>query len=103
MIRNLLGDSLSAGAKLKISGSENWLSSSKGATNTSGFTAVGAGLRYFEGTFASALTFTSYWSASEGPDDDEWYVGLYYADPSFTIDHRNKKHGFSVRCLKTGN
>jgi Fibrobacter succinogenes major domain (Fib_succ_major). len=99
-LRQFLGDSLQAGGKLKETGIVNWLSPNKGADNSSGFTALGAGFRYFEGTFASILSFTSFWSSTTTSNDDEWYTGLYFADASFTIDHRNKKHGFSVRCLK---
>ena len=78
----------------------HWLMPNKGATNSSGFTALGAGIRYFEGTFASILTYTAFWSATETDNDEEWYSGLYYAETSFIMDFRNKKHGFSIRCLK---
>jgi uncharacterized protein (TIGR02145 family) len=99
-LRDYLGDSIQAGAKLKEPGTAHWLSPNKGADNSSGFTALGAGLRYFEGTFASINSFTSFWSATAISTDDEWYCGLYFGDTAFIIDHRNRKHGFSVRCLK---
>jgi uncharacterized protein (TIGR02145 family) len=99
-LRDFLGDSVSAGGKLKEQGGDHWLSPNKGADNVSSFTALPAGIRYFEGTFASISSYTSMWSSTETETNDEWYAALYFADASFTVDHRNKKHGFSVRCIK---
>ena len=50
---------------LKEAGTSHWLSPNKGADNSSGLTALGAGIRYFEGTFASILSYTCFWSATE--------------------------------------
>jgi uncharacterized protein (TIGR02145 family) len=100
VLRDFLGDSLKGGGKLKETGTAHWLSPNKGADNSSGLTALGAGIRYFEGTFASVLSYTCIWSATQVANDDEWYTGLYFNDSAFSIDHRNKKNGFSVRCLK---
>jgi uncharacterized protein (TIGR02145 family) len=100
VLREFLGDSAKGGGKLKEAGTAHWLSPNKGADNSSGFTALAAGLRYFEGTFSSLLSYTCIWSASEVAEDEIWYTGLYFAEASFIMDHRNKKHGFSVRCLK---
>ncbi len=100
VLSEFLGDSLKGGGKLKEAGTAHWLSPNTGADNSSAFTAVGAGIRYFEGTFASVLSYASLWSATGVANDDEWYTGLYFDDAAFIMDHRNKKHGFSVRCLK---
>jgi uncharacterized protein (TIGR02145 family) len=99
-LRDFLGDSINGGGKLKEAGTVHWLAPNKGADNRSGFTALPAGIRYFEGTFASVLSYTCIWSATEIATDDEWYLGLYFAEAGFIMDHRDKKHGFSVRCLK---
>lgn len=99
-LREFLGDSVNGGGKLKEAGTTNWLSPNKGADNSSGFTALGAGIRYFEGTFSSLLSYTAIWSNSGSSNDDVWCTSLYFADAVFNMDHRNKKHGFSVRCLK---
>jgi len=97
---NSLGDSLKAGGSMKESGTEHWLSPNKGADNSSGFTAMPAGLRYFEGTFAAITNSACFWSSTENSDGDQWYAGLFYTDSSLTLNHRNKKHGFSIRCIK---
>jgi uncharacterized protein (TIGR02145 family) len=99
-LRNFLGDSAKAGGKLKESGTAHWLSPNKGADNRSGFTALPAGIRYFEGTFATVLSYSGIWSATEVAHDEEWYAGLYYGEAGLTTNHRNKKYGLSVRCLK---
>ena len=95
-----LGDSAKAGGKLKEAGTTHWLSPNKGADNSSGFTALGTGIRYFEGTYASILSYSAIWSSTEVSHDDEWCAGVYFADAAFSLNHRNKKYGFSVRCLK---
>jgi uncharacterized protein (TIGR02145 family) len=100
VLRDFLGDSSNAGGKLKESGTAHWLSPNKGADNRTGFTALPACIRYFECTFASVLSFSGIWSASEVSDEEEWYTGLHYAESGFITDHRNKKYGLSVRCLK---
>jgi uncharacterized protein (TIGR02145 family) len=95
-----LGDSTRAGGKIKEAGTTHWLSPNRGADNSSGFTAPAAGIRYFEGTFASILSYTGIWSGTSATGDKEWFIGLYFADPGIILNYRNKKHGFSVRCLK---
>ena len=99
-LRDFLGDSLTGGGKLKETGTSHWLSPNTGADNSSGFTALGGGIRYFEGTYASILSFTSFWSASGLSNDDTWYIGLYFNDSEFITNYISKKQGFSVRCLK---
>ena len=99
-LREFLGDSAKAGGKLKEAGTAHWLAPNKGADNSSGFTALGAGIRYFEGTYASILSYSSIWSSTEVSHADEWCCGFYFAEAALTLDHRNKKYGFSVRCLK---
>jgi len=47
-LRDFLGDSLTGGGKLKETGTSHWLSPNTGADNSSGFTALGGGIRYFE-------------------------------------------------------
>jgi uncharacterized protein (TIGR02145 family) len=99
-LRDFLGDSVKAGGKLKESGTAHWLSPNKGADNRTGFTALPAGVRYFEGSFASVLSYTAMWSSTNFSEEEQWYAGLYYAEAGFISNHRNKKYGLSVRCLK---
>lgn len=98
-LRTFLGDSITGGGKLKEAGTNHWLSPNKGATNSSGFTALPTGFRYFEGSFASVLSFTCIWSSTGTGTYDQWYIGLYSREATFIMDHRIKTFGFSVRCI----
>jgi uncharacterized protein (TIGR02145 family) len=100
VLREFLGDSIKAGGKMKEAGSANWQSPNKGADNSSGFTAVAAGIRYFEGTFSSDKSYTSMWSATETSQGELWCTSLYFADATLSLNQRSKKYGFSVRCIK---
>jgi uncharacterized protein (TIGR02145 family) len=95
-----LGDTVNAGGELKETGTAHWHSPNKYADNSSGFTALAAGLRYHEGSFSSILFYTGFWTSSETETFDQWYIGLYYGNPNVKISHRPKKFGFSVRCIK---
>jgi uncharacterized protein (TIGR02145 family) len=99
-LREFSGDSVKGGGKLKEAGINHWLTPNKGANNSSGFTALPAGIRYFEGTFASVFQFTGIWSSTETGTKDQWLMSLYFGDATFNISHRTKNHGFSVRCIK---
>jgi uncharacterized protein (TIGR02145 family) len=99
-LREFTGDSIKGGGKLKEAGTLHWLTPNKGADNSSGFTALASGMRYFEGSFASLLSFTGFWSSTVTGIKDIWYMSLYYGDATFTISHITKNHGFSVRCIK---
>jgi uncharacterized protein (TIGR02145 family) len=99
-LRVFLNDTITGGGKMKEAGTTHWLTPNKGADNSSGFTALGAGIRYFEGSFSSVLYYTSIWSSTEIGSNDEWYLSLYFGDAIVKINHRSKKHGFSVRCVK---
>jgi uncharacterized protein (TIGR02145 family) len=99
-LSSALGDSTIAGGKMKEAGADHWLSPNKGADNSSGFDGLPSGIRYFEGTFSSIQTYTAIWSSTETSDDNLWSAGLYYADSGLSLNHKNKRYGFSVRCIK---
>lgn len=94
-----LGDSAKAGSKIKEAGTDHWLPPNN-ANNSSGFNALPSGIRYFEGTFSSIQTYTGIWSSTQVAQGDIWCAGLYYAESSLSLNHKNKKYGFSVRCIK---
>ena len=93
------GDTLTSGGNLKYSGSDYWSAPNIGANNRSRFSALGAGIRYFEGSFSSFSYFTCFWSTSEFISD-LWFLSLYFDDAHARLNHRNKNYGFSVRCIK---
>ena len=91
LLIDYLGDTINGGGKLKEVGTTHWHSPNKGADNSSGFTALAAGIRYHEGTFRSVLFCTCFWLASENNTFDLWYSGLNSGDALLTMNHRSKK------------
>ncbi len=95
-----LGDSLNAGGMLKETGTRYWQDPNTGADNISGFSALGAGIRYFQGTFSSLLDYSAIWSATASDDAGQWFIGLYYGSSSASFGHRKRTYGLSIRCIK---
>ncbi len=100
LLREFLGDTLTAGGKLKEKGTEIWLAPNMGAENSSGFRAVGAGIRYFEGSFTAQLNYNAIWSSTTEGNNKEWYMSLYFGDEIVRMGLASKNNGFSVRCTK---
>jgi uncharacterized protein (TIGR02145 family) len=93
------GDTIDAGGRLKVEGSQ-WHFPNMGGDNSSGFTALPAGMRYFEGTYSSLSYFTAYWSTT-GPDTTSLsFMSLSYLDAKATFGVKSKRHGFSIRCIR---
>ena len=95
-----LGDTLIAGGKLKEEGLSQWYPPNKGADNSSRFTGLPAGIRYFEGTFSSLSYFTAFWSANESDTASMHYMSLSYLDSKATFGIKSRNHGFSIRCIR---
>lgn len=95
-----LGDTAIAGGKLKVAGLSQWHSPNKGADNSSSFSALPAGIRYFEGTFSSLSYFTAFWSSTSKDTYFLVHMSLSYLDSKAVISSRNKNYGFSIRCVR---
>ena len=90
-----------AGQKMKEAGTEHWNSTQQGTdSNSSGFTALPAGLRvYNSGTFSSVGVYNYLWvSDSNGSNATFWYLNTN--STLFRTSSTIKTYGFSVRCLK---
>jgi uncharacterized protein (TIGR02145 family) len=85
---------------LKEAGTLHWHEPNTGAVDKSEFSALGSGLRYFEGTFSSLMDYSAMWSSTSSGNTDQWYLGLYYGSSSTSLGHRKKNYGFSIRCIK---
>jgi uncharacterized protein (TIGR02145 family) len=95
-----LGNAETAGGKLKLEGITQWHPPNTGADNSSSFSALPAGLRYFEGTFSSLSYFTAFWSVNEADNASHYFLSLSYLDSKATLSNKSKKHGFSIRCIR---
>ena len=100
-----LGGEADAGGKMKSTGTIEaatglWYSPNTGATNESGFTAVPAGGRNFNGPFLD-IGYLGFWcSSSENSTDSAWDQRLWYDNSDVTRSAGNKNYGFSVRCVR---
>ena len=90
-----------AGQKMKEAGTEHWNSTTTGTdSNSSGFTALPAGLRiYNNGAFSNLGVYNYLWvSDSSGSRANYWYLQRNVT--TFRTYNVYKNYGFSVRCLK---
>lgn len=92
---------LLAGGKLKAV-SSLWLPPNKGATNSSGFTALPAGGRRGSGMFAGTGSYTAFWTATTDESREEYAMG--WALETNTENAGNMGYfmgaAFSVRLIR---
>jgi uncharacterized protein (TIGR02145 family) len=93
-----LGGESIAGAKLKQAGTQYWYPN-PGVTNETGFTALPAGWRYFDGEYGQGLS-SFWWSSTESSATQAWARGMYNDWKSVGRVARDKRNGSSVRCIK---
>jgi uncharacterized protein (TIGR02145 family) len=95
-----LGGTNVAGGKLKITGTTNWYSPNSGATNSSGFTALGSGNRS-GGSFSGILSSGLWWSSTPYSSPSNAYnQTMNYYDAGSYSSLPLVKDGNSIRCLK---
>ena len=74
---------------------------SKGnGNNSSGFSGLPGGYRYYVGAFGPIGKYGYWWSSTEDDTGSAWYRGLDYYSGSVVRSFNYKKSGFSVRCLR---
>ena len=90
------------GGKLKETGTAHWNSPNDGATNESGFTALGSGIRAnYDGNFYNLGDNADWWTATETSSTAAWSRGVYYNGSTISRSSGSYKgNGYSVRCLR---
>jgi len=96
MLTNALGGENKAGNKMKSK--SGWLEAGNG-TNSSGFSGLPGGYRG-NGPFSNIGSLGSWWSSTEDSMTDAWYRYLDYPNGNASRNDINKRHGFSVRCIR---
>ena len=101
---NHLGGSSVAGGSLKSTAMQptlgGWNPPNTGATNSSGFTALPGGYRYYSGDFLAMSSFGYWWSSSVLSGSDAWNRYLGYNTSYVTRYDYYRTDGFSVRCCR---
>ncbi len=100
-----LGGDATAGGKMKSTGTYEagnglWYAPNTGATNTSGFKALPAGLRINYGNYYSLGNIADFWCVSDSSAAFSWDYILDANNESLTRGYDFKTNGFSVRCIK---
>ncbi len=97
---DFLGGKSVAGGKMKASGFTHWKIPNIGVTNKSGFSALPGGLRYIDGEYNDLGDDVYFWSSTNYGSDDAWYRIMGYYFPNVYRNYYDKRHGFSVRCVR---
>jgi uncharacterized protein (TIGR02145 family) len=87
-----------AGSKLKATGLTYW--NHNNGTNTSGFSGVGAGLRFSDGSYSAFKIQGEHWSSTayDALENRELLIYSELANPD--LYWRPKSTGLAIRCLK---
>lgn len=99
-LATFLGDTSVAGGKLKTSGLTYWNSPNTGATNESGFAAIGGSVRNADGGFSIIGTIGSHWGGTAFDANNAYRFHAYYGVASITVDSTDKKRGMYLRRLR---
>jgi len=97
----ILGGEYSAGSKLKVIGTDYWISPNSGATNSSKFNAVPSG-GIFNSHFVGLGKWAHWWSSTKNESGNITTLDLLNSIPGVIIGSgaRTYSHGLSVRCIK---
>jgi len=94
-----LGGSTVAGGLLKETGFTTWFAPNTGATNESGFSALGAGHRFHYGHFGDINSYAEFWSSNEFSGWASSFRFLRNTNANMDPYDYFKTYGFSVRCV----
>jgi uncharacterized protein (TIGR02145 family) len=98
-LTNYLGGANVAAGKLKETGTTHW-SSSNNVTNTTGFTALPAGYRKYDGTFDNVGIVGYWWTTTLYSANNPRDWSMAHFSNSVAREYNAKDRGFSVRCVR---
>lgn len=97
-ITDFLGGETVAGGPMKSM--DNWTAPNTGATNSSGFTAVGGGARIADAAFSNLGVWGSWWTADQDTEGVSFYRILYNNSTKSEGYHIYNSFGMSVRYVQ---
>lgn len=104
-LRDYLGGGIIAGGKIKEIGTTYWTTPNLGATNSSGLSLRGGGIRDTDGSFLYLKSNGLIWTSTEGSVSFDLYCGeAYYNTITFDAPYPAalvNSTGMSVRCVKS--
>jgi uncharacterized protein (TIGR02145 family) len=86
----------------KMKSTSSWADNGNG-TNSSGFSGLPGGYRYFNCTFYDFGGYGGWWSSTENGANSAWCRSLHCFDGDVGRYGNSKTVGFSVRCLRDYN
>lgn len=92
------GTGTDIGDQLKEAGGAHWDVGNLG-TNSSGFTARGAGRRESIGTFGNLNSFGHFWTSTYGEQDKAWCRVLFHGGSTIFRFIQDRLYGASIRCV----
>lgn len=95
-----LGVDTIAGGMLKEGGTAHWSYPNTHATNSSGFTALPTGYRFYNGSYQNFGISGNWWSSTASTTETSNYTYLSYSDGKLGKNSLDNTYGFSVRCVK---
>ena len=95
-----LGGQDVSGGKIKEVGTLHWDEPNTGATNSSGFTALPGGMRYFNGYFTGLNRGAVWWTSTAKNESYAWFRSIGCDIESVRRDIYGFQSGFLVRCIK---
>ena len=96
MLTDHLGGVSVAGGQIKTT--YGWFNGGNGA-NSSGFSGLPGGFRYYSGFFLSAVDNGFWWSSSPN-GSFAWYRFLSSSYEDVFLNYDDRRFGFSVRCVR---
>jgi len=99
-LTDFLGGESVAGGKMKAAGLTYWNSPNADATNSSGFTGLPGGYRFYNGISSLIGYFGAWWSSTENATENSWYRSINYSNNVVDKSINHKTGGFSVRCIR---
>ncbi|MBS1686362.1 MAG: retroviral-like aspartic protease family protein [Bacteroidetes bacterium] len=94
----ILGGDAVAGGKLKSIAL--WQPPNSNASNSSGFSAIPAGYRFYDGDFVGIGKYASFWTSTQESKNGAWYCDVRYNESSIHHLPYSVYSGHSIRCIK---